>query len=156
MTKEKSKKTKNNGKRKNRWRRARHRVVKSLVYLLSPLCKLWYGAKVERMKRPGKRPYLLLSNHQTAFDQFFVGMVYLGPVYYVASEDLFSNGFISRMLEWAVRPIPIRKQTTDVRAVMTCLKVAKEGGTIAISPEGNRTYSGRTEQIGRASCRERV
>lgn len=99
------------------------------------------------MKRPGKRPYLLLSNHQTAFDQFFVGMVYLGPVYYVASEDLFSNGFVSRMLEWAVRPIPIRKQTTDVRAVMTCLKVAKEGGTIAISPEGNRTYSGRTEHI---------
>lgn len=74
-------------------------------------------------------------------------MVYLGPVYYVASEDLFSNGFVSRMLEWAVRPIPIRKQTTDVRAVMTCLKVAKEGGTIAISPEGNRTYSGRTEHI---------
>ena len=27
---------------------------------------------------------------------------------------------------------------------MTCLKVAKEGGSIAIAPEGNRTYSGKT------------
>ena len=140
-------KRKSKNKKKNRWRRVRHGVVKALVLPLSPLVKLWYGAKVDRMKKPGKRPYLLLSNHQTAFDQFFVGMVYRKPVYYVASEDLFSNGFISRMLEWAVRPIPIRKQTTDVRAVMTCVKVAKEGGTIAITPEGNRTYSGRTMYI---------
>ena len=140
-------KNKQKNKKKNRWRRFRHGVVKSLVLPFSPLVKLWYGAKVERMKRPGKRPYLILSNHQTAFDQFFVGMLYLRPIYYVASEDLFSNGFISRMLEWAVRPIPIRKQTTDVRAVTTCVKVAKEGGTIAIAPEGNRTYSGRTMYI---------
>ena len=147
MKNQKTAKNKGKNKKKNRWRRFRHGVVKALVLPFSPLCKLWYGAKVERMKRPGKRPYLLLSNHQTPFDQFFVGMVYLKPVYYVASEDLFSNGFISRMLEWAVRPIPIRKQTTDVRAVMNCLKVAKEGGSIAISPEGNRTYSGRTMAI---------
>jgi len=29
-------------------------------------------------------------------------------------------------------------------AVLNCVKVAKEGGTIAIAPEGNRCYSGRT------------
>ena len=33
---------------------------------------------------------------------------------------------------------------------MTCIRVAKEGGTIAIAPEGNRTYSGRTEYMGEA------
>ena len=41
-------------------------------------------------------------------------------------------------------PIPIKKQTTDIGAVKNCYKVAKEGGTIAIAPEGNRTYSGKT------------
>lgn len=74
-------------------------------------------------------------------------MIYRGPVYYVASEDLFSNGFVSGLLRYAVAPIPIRKQTTDIRSVMNCIKVAKEGGTIAIAPEGNRTFSGRTEYI---------
>ena len=36
---------------------------------------------------------------------------------------------------------------TDVQAVKKCLRVAKEGGTIALAPEGNRTYSGRTGYI---------
>ena len=44
-------------------------------------------------------------------------------------------------------PIPIRKQTMDLKAVKNCLRVAKEGGTIALAPEGNRTYSGRTVYI---------
>ena len=32
----------------------------------------------------------------------------------------------------------------DVQAIFTCLRVAKEGGTIALAPEGNRTYGGKT------------
>jgi 1-acyl-sn-glycerol-3-phosphate acyltransferase len=90
---------------------------------------------------------LILFNHQTALDQFIVGSSFKGAVYYVASEDLFSNGWISRLLEWAVAPIPIKKQATDARAVLTCLRVSKEGGTIALAPEGNRTFSGKTEYI---------
>ena len=134
--------------KKKKWRKFRHRVVKALAYaFFYPYSVMRYGIHVESMKRPGKQPYLLLSNHQTAFDQFFVGMIYRGPVYYVASEDLFSNGFVSGLLRYAVAPIPIRKQTTDIRSVMNCIKVAKEGGTIAIAPEGNRTFSGRTEYI---------
>jgi hypothetical protein len=52
-------------------------------------------------------------------------------------------GLVSRLLQFAVAPIPIRKQTTDVSAVMNCMRVAREGGTIALAPEGNRTFSGR-------------
>ena len=98
-------------------------------------------------KEEGKRPYLILMNHQTGFDQFFMGLSFRGPIYYLATEDIFSMGFISDLLRFAVNPIPIKKQTTDVGAVMNCIRVAKEGGTICIAPEGNRTYSGRTEYI---------
>jgi hypothetical protein len=74
-------------------------------------------------------------------------MSFSGPIYYMATEDIFSLGWISKLLRWLVAPIPIRKQTTDITAVMNCLKVAREGGTICIAPEGNRTYSGRTEYM---------
>ena len=139
-------KKKNNAKK---WIRFRHYVVRTVAY---PLIKLYstikYGVKVEPFKQQKKgQSYLILFNHQTAFDQFFVGFAFKGPVYYVASEDIFSMGFVSKLLRYAVAPIPIKKQTTDVHAVMTCRKVAKEGGTIAIAPEGNRTYSGKTEHI---------
>ena len=92
-------------------------------------------------------PDLVLYNHQTAFDQFFVGMSFRGPIYYMATEDIFSLGWLSKLLRWAVAPIPIRKQTTDITAVMNCIKVAREGGSLCIAPEGNRTYSGRTEYM---------
>ena len=132
-------------KKNARWRRPRHRLVRNVASLIfSPVVRRKYGVRVERCSEQGKRPYFILFNHQTAYDQFFVGMAFRGPVYYVASEDLFSDGFVSSLIRYLVAPIPIRKQTTDVRAIMNCIKVAKEGGTIAIAPEGNRTYSGRT------------
>lgn len=123
----------------------RHYVVRDLAFLiLHPYAKWKYGIKAERFEEQGKRPYLILMNHQTAFDQFFVGISFKGPVYYLATEDIFSIGWVSSLIRWLVAPIPIKKQATDVTAVMNCIRVAKEGGTIAIAPEGNRTYSGKT------------
>ena len=138
------KKTKKNQK----WVRFRHKVVRKVAYwVINPYTRWKYHIKIEKFKQEEDRPYLVLFNHQTALDQFIVGSSFEKPIYYVASEDLFSNGFVSRLLEWAVAPIPIKKQATDAHAVLTCLRVMKEGGTIAIAPEGNRTFSGKTEYI---------
>lgn len=135
-------------KKDGKWLKFRHRVVRNIVYcVLRPYVHFKYGIKIEKFKEQEKRPYLILLNHQTPFDQFFVGMTFKGPVYYMATEDIFSLGWISSLIKYLVEPIPIKKQTTDVRAIISCLKVAKEGGTIAIAPEGNRTYSGRTEYM---------
>lgn len=132
-------------KKKARWTKFRHRLITAIgVPVIGIYTRLKYGIRVERFREQGKRQYLVLMNHQTAFDQFFVAMAFRGPVYYVASEDLFSLGWVSRLIRFLVAPIPIRKQTTDIQAVMNCIKVAREGGTIAIAPEGNRTFSGRT------------
>lgn len=135
-------------KKQNTWIKPRHRWIRSLLYcILGPYCLLRYGLKAGPFKSQGKRPYLILLNHVTPFDQFFVGMVFRRPVYYVATEDIFSLGWISSVIRWLIAPIPIRKQTTDINAVMTCIRVAREGGTICIAPEGNRSYSGRTEYM---------
>ncbi len=128
--------------KKKKWIKFRHKVVRNLAFaVLYPYSKFKYGFRFENKKRD-KRQYLVLMNHQTGFDQFFLGMGFSNTIYYVASEDLFSNGFISKLLSYLVAPIPIKKQTTDVHAILNCMRVAKEGGSIAIAPEGNRTYSG--------------
>ena len=130
------------------WIKPRHRAARNLAYLiLYPYARWKYGLRVDRFREQGSRPYLILFNHQTLFDQFFVGMSFRGPVYYLATEDLFSNGWISSVIRWLVAPIPIMKSASDVSAVRNCMRVAREGGTIAIAPEGNRTYSGRTEHM---------
>ena len=125
------------------WVLPRHKIIVMLVFwIIYPWARLKYGIRMERFREKKDRQYLILFNHQTAFDQFFVSISFRKPVYYIASEDLFSLGFLSKLLRWAVAPIPIKKQTTDVQAVMNCLRVAKEGGTIALAPEGNRTFHG--------------
>ena len=142
-TKEKTKK-----KKKESWCKFRHKVVISLIRpFFHPYVRWKYGIRVEKFRESKDRPYLILLNHQTAFDQFFVGLAFKNPVYYVATEDIFSMGWVSSLIRWLVAPIPIKKQTTDVAAVMNCIRVAREGGTICIAPEGNRTYSGRTEYM---------
>ena len=132
-------------KKNKRWIKPRHKLVRVLLQPpIALLCAIRYGIKITKFKEKKKRPYLILYNHQTAFDQFFVGAAFNQPIYYLASEDLFSNGWVSSLIKFLVEPIPIKKQTTDVKAILNCIRVAKEGGSIAIAPEGNRTYSGET------------
>ena len=131
-------------KKNDRWIHFRHKVVVELLRCtLGPYARWKYGIQIEKFKEQSDRPYLIVMNHQTAFDQFFVGMTFHRPVYYLASEDLFSMGWVSSLIRYLVAPIPIKKQTTDLQAVKNCIKVAREGGTICIAPEGNRTYHGR-------------
>ena len=140
-------------KKQKTWLKLRHKIITKVAgFFIYPFLCLAYNVKIKKIAKDQDRQYLILFNHQTLHDQFIIGFSFRRPIYYLASEDLFSNGFISTLLKWAVAPIPIKKQATDVRAVMNCIKVAKEGGSIALSPEGNRTYSGKTEYINPAVC----
>ncbi len=135
-------------KKKNSWLKTRHKIVTAILKpIVGAWMKIMCRVDAQPFKEQGDRQYLILMNHQTGYDQFFIAMSFKGPIYYIATEDIFSLGWISSVLKWLVAPIPIKKQTTDIQAVKNCLKVAKEGGSIALAPEGNRTYSGRTEYI---------
>jgi len=107
------------------------------------------GARIEKYKGDKNRPVLVLFNHVTGYDQFFVSLAFRQHIYYVAMEDLFSNGFVSGLIRFLVGPIPIKKHTTDLKAMKDIVTCAKEGGSIGIAPEGNRTYSGRTCEMKR-------
>ena len=135
-------------KRVKKWTTPRHQVVRYVLYpLVAFLIWILYGLKVTKFQEENDRQYLILSNHQTGFDQFYPSAAFRRPIYYVASEDIFSMGFLSKVIIWLQNPIPIKKQVTDIKAVMNCMRVAKEGGNIGIFPEGNRTFGGETGYI---------
>ncbi|MBR5285151.1 MAG: 1-acyl-sn-glycerol-3-phosphate acyltransferase, partial [Clostridia bacterium] len=134
--------------KKKKWTLPRHRIVTNLARpIVRLLCKLRYNCDVVPFAEQGDRQYLILANHQTPFDQFYIASAFKNAVYYIATEDIFSLGWVSDIIRFLVNPIAIRKQMGDVKAVMNCIRVAREGGTIALFPEGNRTYSGRTEYM---------
>ena len=130
------------------WTKPRHKVIYTVARtLFLPYVRLKYHIEAEPFPDNSRRPYLIIFNHQTGFDQFFPPMVFRQPLYFIASEDIFSLGWISRLLSWLIAPIPIRKQTSDLKAVKNCIRVAREGGSIALSPEGHRTFHGKTVYI---------
>ena len=130
------------------WCKPRHKVIFAAV---RPFLNIYVRAKYHITPEPfpesEDRPYLVVFNHQTGFDQFFPVLVFRQPLYFVASEDIFSLGWISSAIRWLVAPIPIKKQTTDLKAVKNCIRVAREGGSIALAPEGHRTFHGKTVYI---------
>ena len=143
MTEEKKKKRK-----KEKWVKFRHKVVRNILnVLLGSYLRIIFKLKINKLREKEKRQYLVIMNHQTAFDQFFMGMAIPGAVYYIASEDLFSKGWVSKVIKYLVAPIPFQKSTADFRAIRNCFKIVREGGTIGFFPEGNRTYGGRTGNI---------
>ncbi|MCR4668323.1 MAG: 1-acyl-sn-glycerol-3-phosphate acyltransferase [Clostridia bacterium] len=128
------------------WVLKRHSIIYKLAYpVIKALCRILYpGLEIVPFPEGRTGQYIYLYNHQTPLDQFFISIINGKPVYHIATEDIMSNGWVSRLLAWTVAPIPILKQMKDTRAVKNCITVVKQGGSIAVAPEGNRTFSGRT------------
>ena len=130
------------------WIKPRHRFFRNLAYIpIFLFIRLKYGFVPRPLDRSKRGQYLILYNHQTPMDQFFTGISFPDPIYHIATEDIFSTGFIASMLRYTVAPVPIRKGILDIRAIKDVLRVSREGGSIAVAPEGNRTFSGRTGHI---------
>jgi 1-acyl-sn-glycerol-3-phosphate acyltransferase len=118
-----------------------------LYTLLRPLFRIivWFRYRFigRKYKGPAKGPYLILGNHTVNWDPILVAMSFREPIYYVASDMLFSIPVISKVLSFLVQPIPKAKYKADTETVKNMIKVARSGGSIGIFPEGNRTFSGR-------------
>ena len=92
---------KNKKNKRKKWIKPRHKIFKTIVYpFFGAYIKRKYGLSIEQFKDQEKRPYLILMNHQTGYDQFFVDMAFKGNVYCVATEDIFSMGFVSKLLRF--------------------------------------------------------
>ena len=134
--------------KQNTWVKPRHKYIFAFLRtIFRPYVRLKYHITPEPFPASEDRPYLIVFNHQTGFDQFFPMLIFRQPTYFVASEDIFSLGWISGVLRWLVAPIPIKKQTNDLKAVKNCIRVAREGGSICLAPEGHRTFHGKTVYI---------
>lgn len=129
-------------KNKNKkWCKFRHKIVFAFLrFICVPLFKIMYGYKRKKYKLDKKQGYFIISNHQALLDPLFVAMSFKKPVYFVATDNLFNQKFVSFWLKWLVNPIPKRKATIDATCLKNCLKVAKENGTVGLFVEGNRAY----------------
>lgn len=130
-----------------KWHKKRHDFFYKLIsrFIAGLYLKVAYRCKVEKFDN--SRPYLILFNHQTPFDQHIAVASMKKMFYFVGTEDLFTMGAVSKFIKYAAAPVAFKKSMADARAVMNCLKIVREGYSVSIAPEGNRTFTGETVNI---------
>ena len=126
-----------------KWTKKRHAF---LFKLLSPVFRWHFKTKYNLKALPCEdvvpKPALIMANHLTTMDPFMMACSFKRPIYYITSDDLFTIPVISPLIRFLVAPIPKAKSKSDLNTVRYTLKVLKEGGTVAVFPEGNRSLSG--------------
>ena len=88
-----------------------------------------------------KPPYIVLGNHTTDYDAFFIAKSFNNPLYFVMSDHI-SSLKVGKLIEHLVCPIPITKSTRDVGAVRGIMEVIRQGASVALFPEGNKSFAG--------------
>ena len=114
--------------------------------LARPVFKLFYNFDFEKPVTLPK-PAIILANHTTDYDPLLLAGMIKNQFYFLASENCFRKGTLSKFLVWAYNPISKIKGASDTMAVLKTLRYLKEGKSVCIFPEGGRTFNGRTNSI---------
>ena len=124
-----------------------HRFVfRMLKRILKPYLVKKLNYSFEEVK-PKHKPYIILANHNTDYDPFLVGLAFPDQMYYVASEHIFRWGFISKLINFLVAPIPRVKAITEIQTAINILKRLRAGANVCMFAEGNRSFSGETGEV---------
>lgn len=106
-----------------------------------------YNVEVVRNDTLGmKPPYIIVGNHVTNWDPFFINCYVEEPICFVAAAPAFRNPIMKRVLEYA-GAISKTKSRADSSTVRGLVRAKKANRVIGLFPEGNRTWNGRTEPL---------
>lgn len=142
------KEEKSTKKKQKRWVKFRHRLIIALAkIILVPVLKIRYRLKYQRVEKKLPKSCIIMCNHQAVMDPFFISTTVRRPIYFIMSRDVFSLGFVSTLIKYAIAPIPKSKSKSDLNTIRYTLKVLDEGGTVGLFPSGNRTLSGEEWKI---------
>ena len=127
-----------------------HHVVYHLI--ARPTAKLLarkYKFKVENTppKETFDQPFIILSNHVSYIDRNFMLTALPHHAYFVATEDLFCHGMLSKVLRVLFDPIPLFKPDLSTAPVRSILKRIRGGDSIIMYPEGHHSPDGLTTDI---------
>lgn len=97
----------------------------------------------------GDSPRLIVSNHVTNTDPFFVGQAFRNcpPPAFVASEHLMRLGIVSKLITLFTEVIPRSKAASGAGTVKACLRAIRGGRSVVLFAEGDCTWDGVTHGV---------
>ncbi len=85
--------------------------------------------------------YIVLANHQTGLDGILLPYSFQRHLYGVLTDSFLSKGWVAKMFQHQLGLIGKHKGAVDIKANMDMMRCIREGGSLLIFPEGNRSYA---------------
>ena len=101
---------------------------------------------------PATGPFLLISNHQSYLDPFFIQTVFRRPCHAMAKSTQFESRLM-RAIMWRCYAFPVRRYRVDPQAVRIVLRRLQQGHPVHIYMEGERTWDGGLQPPRRGTVR---
>lgn len=109
-----------------------YRVVRAVV---GPVLRLAWRLEVVGAARMPSGPVIVVANHDSLSDPFFLGAAVERPLHFLAKRELWSNSLVGRVLD-ALGGIPVERRRGDLTAVAALARVLERGEAVAIFPQG--------------------
>lgn len=119
------------------------RIYKVCRQVILPYVRVVFNYRYDKIPETGG-PYLLLANHNTDSDPLFLTAASKRHCYFVATEKITRMGFTSWFVMHHFKPIVHYKGKLGVSSVKEILQTLKSGSSVALFPEGNRSFNGLT------------
>ncbi len=108
-----------------------------LRFLFYPIHMFVYPYRLHGHRKVGKGAYIYVGNHYNMFDVFYPARTTREGIHFTPKQNLME----APILGWWIRHvggIGVMRDGSDVRTVMQCLRVLKNGEKVALFPEGTR------------------
>ncbi|SMO68650.1 lysophospholipid acyltransferase family protein [Melghirimyces algeriensis] len=109
--------------------------------------KLYHRLEVTGLEHiPKEGPFLLVGNHISYLDPFYIAGFLPRRVSFMAKEESFSHP----LTKWFLRKVdafPVNRDIADVQAIRTALKRLQQGEVVGIFPEGGRRDADSIQQL---------
>lgn len=119
-----------------------YQVCRNLSHALARAALDYRVINEERLIHHGG--VLICSNHVSYLDPPLAGIIYKGPVHYLARKSLLSNP-VSRWLLPRLYVTPIDQDRPGFAGLKTIIKLLTDGNKVLIFPEGSRSPDGKLQ-----------
>ncbi len=103
------------------------------------ILKIMFRFRVEGKENiPKDKNFIVVSNHTSNLDPPLLGVAAATPLTYMAKEELFKNKLFGALIR-KLGAFPISRESGDIGAVKTALRLLRDGHKMVIFPEGGRS-----------------
>jgi 1-acyl-sn-glycerol-3-phosphate acyltransferase len=117
-------------------------VYRLIAWMSRPLVLGAYRLRVDGLEHlPASGGFVVAANHTSNFDPWPLGLaVYPRQLHFMAKAELYNP--VSKAFFDRVGAFPVRRGARDAESFRTAVRLAREGGAVAMFPEGTRRSKG--------------